>query len=679
MQKKNLIVWSALSAGIALIAVLSLFAQAVRTPEADPQPVPPLENTSVKADPEAYVPATAAPAEPLAAAESNVLQASAALTPAAGGVTRPGTADTPLANPAPISAGGAPAEPASKPVPESTLPPLASLTVETAAIPLPAEESTVSLSLPTNRATNLISIALDDVALLEVVRMFTRISGANIIASASNLHGTVTVNIQDVEWKPALNSILSMHNMALVETTAGSGIYTIAPRPAGQPDPLVADTIFLSYAPVSNVIAIVSSMLAGQGSVVPFKSGNALVVRATSASILEIKRVIKEIDQPRKQVYIEAKFIELTDQAIKNLGINWQILEGYKVGATGLRIGYENKGEKIQSQKDTQTQKDNRTRVDEVKEFYNVDNQQYEEVTTTYEESPPGSGIYVPNTVRTPTRTITDTIDQGKLNQQDLIDSDTRTITDIRTAVLSADDFALILSALKETAGISVVSNPKIIVANDETATIHIGDNEPNIKGTVTPGQQGQANTTTYELDANEPYFKFGVTLDVTPTINSESNITVQISPTISRFVQNKIAPDGNSFPITSTKTIKTIFSLDNGKTAAIGGLTETTDRDVTKKIPLLGDIPLIGKYLFSHTSKEKKQTETIIFVTVGIAPPGTMDNRIGLPENSDLVERHLVVSENQKAINQEQLQKLKDEIAQKKKEAAEKKAKAKK
>ena len=674
MKNKSMIVWSALSASIALIAVLSLFAQAVRSPDSASQPKIPLEDTSVAPNPADYVPAktvpdqTSAPAAGIA--ESNALQEAAALSPTPSGPGNPDAASGTESTPVPAEE-----TPSASGVPQN---PIATLTVEEAPVTQP-EEQEADLPLPTNQPANLISIALDEVPLLDVVRMFTRISGANIIASASNLHGTVTVNIQDVEWKPALDSILSMHNLALIETTAGSKIYTIASRPPGQPDPLIADTVFLSYAPVSNVISIVSSMLAGQGSVVPFNAGNALIVRATSATLIEIHRVIKDIDQPRKQVYIEAKFIELTDEAIKDLGIDWQVLQNYKVGVSGMRAEYNNTGEKLQSSKYTQSQNDNRTRVDQINQRYDKDGQPYQETTTTFEESPPGSGNFVANTVITPTRTITDTIDQGKLNGQEIVNSDTRTISDIRTAVLSADDFALILSALKQTTGISVASNPKIIVANDETATIHIGNNEPNIKGTVTPGQQGQANTTTYELDDKEPYFKFGVTLDVTPTINSESNITVRIAPTISRFVQDKVAPDGNTFPITSSKTIKTVFSLDNGKTAAIGGLTETADRDVTTKIPLLGDIPLIGKYLFSHTHKEKSQTETIIFVTVGIASPSSIDNRIGLPENSDLIERQLVVSENQREQNQQELQKLKDEIAQKKKAALDRQAKAKK
>jgi general secretion pathway protein D len=181
-------------------------------------------------------------------------------------------------------------------------------------------------------------------------------------------------------------------------------------------------------------------------------------------------------------------------------------------------------------------------------------------------------------------------------------------------------------------------------VANGETANIHIGQNEPNIKGTVTAGQQGQANTTTYALDEAKPYFEFGISLDVTPTINNESNVTVRISPTLSRFVKDKVAPDNNTFPIEATKTIKTVFSLESGKTAAIGGLTETQDREVESKIPLLGDIPFLGKWLFSHKHTEKVQTETIIFVTVGVAVPAEIGKDQGLPEDADLVRKRLAL-----------------------------------
>ncbi|MEI7880641.1 MAG: hypothetical protein WCI95_07170, partial [bacterium] len=80
---------------------------------------------------------------------------------------------------------------------------------------------------------NLISVALDDVPLQDVVRLFTRISGANIISSSTNLSGKVTVNLQDVEWKPALDSILDMYSLMVSEKVPGSGIYSVMNKVPG--------------------------------------------------------------------------------------------------------------------------------------------------------------------------------------------------------------------------------------------------------------------------------------------------------------------------------------------------------------------------------------------------------------------------------------------------------------
>lgn len=489
---------------------------------------------------------------------------------------------------------------------------------------------------------NLVSVALDDVPLQDVVRLFTRISGANIIATSTNLHGKVTVNLQDVEWRPALTSILDMYNLTIFEKTPGSKIYSIISKPPGAAEPMISQPIFLNYASVSNVIPIVVAMIDKGGAVSAFPNGNALIVRSSVASLNDIRKVITEIDLPRKQVYIEAKFLELTDEAIKDLGINWQVLQGYSVGVGGMSWSMQENRNKVQGRSDTLTRTDARSLVDTVNDRYDSTGARYDETTTITEEQPPGSGNIVTREVKTPTRSVVDTINQSSTANRNIEDSFTKTASDIRTAVLTADDFAIILSALKQMNGVSIVSNPKIVVANEETASIHIGENEPNIKGTVTAGQQGQANTTTYALDETKPYFEFGISVDVTPTINNDSNITVRINPKLSRFVRDKVSPDNNSFPVEATKTIKTVFSLESGKTAAIGGLTETDEREVTSKIPLLGDIPLIGKYLFSHTHKARSQKETIIFVTVAMAYPTNIQKEQGLPEDAKLVHQLL-------------------------------------
>lgn len=501
---------------------------------------------------------------------------------------------------------------------------------EAAATDTSTELMPMSSFMGPSEKQNLISIALDDVPLQDVVRLFTRISGANIISSSTNLQGKVTVNLQDVEWKPALDSILDMYNLAVTEKVPGSKIYSVLTKVPGS-EPLISQPIFLNYAQVSNVVVVVQTMLGKGGSVSAFPNANALIVRASATDLSSIIKVVAEIDVPRQQVYIEAKFLELTDEAIRDLGVNWQVLEGYGISAASLTRTLNDKVTKLNQNKSGSAQIDSRSSSD----VLNGNNSSAEANSTVDGLSSSvdvGSG-----------RNTSDSIKKSADYTKNLTKNREQTITDVRTAVLSADEFRVVLSALQQINGISIVSNPKIIVANEETATIHIGQNQPNIKGTVTPGQQGQANSTTYALDSSKPYFEFGISLEVTPTINNQSNISVRISPTLSRFVKNLDAPDGTKYPIEATKKIKTVFSLENGKTAAIGGLTETTDQDNVVKIPLLGDIPFIGKLLFTHTHKQHLQTETIIFVTVGLANPRTVQSEEGLPEETALSQNHMI------------------------------------
>ncbi len=513
---------------------------------------------------------------------------------------------------------------------------------------------------------NLISVSLDDVPLQDVVRLFTRISGANIISSSTNLQGKVTVNLQDVEWKPALDSILDMYSLMVAEKVPGSGIFSIMTKVPGV-EPLIAHPIFLDHAQVSNVVAVLLPMVGKGGTVSPFPNANAIVVRANAADLNAIIKVVSEIDVPRQQVYIEAKFLELTDEAIKDLGVNWQVLEGYGVGIGGMSRTINDEQTKVNTKNMSSDQADIRQSSDSLVSGNSV----------SLSDGSVGGVSSV--TALNNGRDTTDSIDKSAEYRRSLTKNRDQTISDIRTAVLSADDFRLVLSALQQINGITVISNPKIIVANQETATIHIGENQPNIKGTVTAGQQGQANTTTYALDTVKPYFEFGVSLDVTPTINNQSNITVRILPTLSRYIKDLEAPDGTKYPIEATKKIKTVFSLDSGKTAAIGGLTETDERESVIKIPVLGDIPIIGKYLFSYTHKKHTQTETIIFVTVGLANPKTLMKDEGLPEETELTQKHIQVSKklkDQKAADALKLAEIEKAAEARKTADAEKRAK---
>lgn len=503
----------------------------------------------------------------------------------------------------------------------------------------------------------LISVALDNVPLEDVVRLFARISSANIIASSTNLQGTVTVTIREKAWKPALSAILDMHGLVLVEKTPGSDIYSIVPRPPGAPEPLLTETFFLRYAGVSNTVAVLRPLLPAGASVSPYGPANALVVRSTEANLSEIRKIIEKLDTPRQQVFIEAKFIELNDKAIKDLGVNWQILQGLGVSASGLR--------------DNITETRTRSDLDSHGVLGMQDYRYVRSRDLDRDRVVPGTDVGSESSrrqlieSRIQGRNLTD---MSYDNQNDTVSWElvpSYQLNRVRTAILSLQDVQLILSALKQTDGATVVSNPKIIVANEESAVIHIGETERPFISTVTPGREGTDPLVTY--NPGEPV-DLGVKVLVTPTINTENHITVRIEPELTRRLQDAVAPNGQTYPIIAKKRIQTIFSLENNKTAAIGGLTETTEKEVEKKIPLLGDIPFLGRYLFSHSSTEKAQKETIIFVTVGLANPEQIEPREGLPENARLVQPYLLREERAREQNAEQMRLL-EEARQKEKE----------
>ena len=224
-------------------------------------------------------------------------------------------------------------------------------------------------------------------------------------------------------------------------------------------------------------------------------------------------------------------------------------------------------------------------------------------------------------------------------------------IADTQTAILDIDDFNIVLSALKETDGVSIISNPKLLVANGETgAFFSVGDREPIIKSEVTRGtEESPGDKVVSELDTTittdlikEGYLETGINLEVVPVIKSQGLIEAEIRPTLRRKTGTRTVGE-NSWPIVSVKEMKTRFTLLDGQTVAIGGLTDTQDSTETSKVPLLGDIPLIGKYLFSHTKDTTSQVETIIFVTLALADPMGIREDEGIPEHGELVYQKLL------------------------------------
>jgi len=485
----------------------------------------------------------------------------------------------------------------------------------------------------------LITLSLKEVELNSVIRLFATLSGANIIIPDLGTEAGVAkvdINLKDVAWRPALQAILDSHDLELYEKIPGSQVYSVRKKLADAPPPMHVKIFKLNYATVTGVSEMLRSMVPEPGKISVFPARNTIVVQSSPENLVEVEYMITSVDFPRQQVFIEAKFLELTDRASEQLGIDWQVLGGYGVGINSIEGRYDvNKMYDMRGRQYQDVEAPEYTEIPGTKT--SIQNQEAPTFTPKPWVAAPGAQS---DFIETPGKiTFEEDPASGLVSMFQKINAPT--VSKAFGATLSASDFNLVLAALRETGGTRVVSNPKIIVANEETATIHIGKKKPNVKGTTQTAGESQV-TVTYALDTDEPYFEDGIKVNVTPTVNTADNITVKIQPTLDRLdtdAQAFTAPDGTRFYGKSTKTIDTLFSLENGQTAAIGGLTQTSNDEVERKVPVLGSLPLIGRF-FSYSSKLKGQTETIIFVTVGLANPSNISMDTGLPTESSLAMR---------------------------------------
>ncbi len=162
------------------------------------------------------------------------------------------------------------------------------------------------------------------------------------------------------------------------------------------------------------------------------------------------------------------------------------------------------------------------------------------------------------------------------------------------------------LGTLGET---KLLSNPKLAVINNQEARIHVGRKEAYITTTTTSG----STTTTTAEDVN--FVDVGIQLSVTPTINSDGFITMKIKPEVSSVVDVLITPSGNQIPIIDTSLAETTVMVENDATIIIGGLRRNEETESSKRIPILGDIPWLGK-LFRSQTKQEEHSELLVMIT---------------------------------------------------------------
>jgi len=182
------------------------------------------------------------------------------------------------------------------------------------------------------------------------------------------------------------------------------------------------------------------------------------------------------------------------------------------------------------------------------------------------------------------------------------------------TMIFNNNSATAVLRALQEQGEVTVISEPRLRTLNNQTAIIKVGTDEPFFTQQLQNTASGAAQTT--QSGDIVSIITVGTVLAVTPQIAADGWITLDVTPAVTSFVEEKVSPSGDSSaPVLDIKQSSSIVRMRDGETIVMGGLIKNSHAKTLRKIPLLADIPWLGK-LFQGKVDAKQKKELIIFLT---------------------------------------------------------------
>ena len=526
-----------------------------------------------------------------------------------------------------------------------------------------AKKPVVKTSEATDANLSLVDISCDNASLDDILRQFRKVTDANIISGSSTaLQQRVSANLHHVPWIAGLQSILLTHNFRLEER---NGIYFVKEDKVAEP--VMTRNFTLNHASAKELANLFNKSFGkkdAKGNVISdiataFEGANVVVVTATEKILHDCEVIVKNVDKDVAQIYIEARFLELSSEALHKLGIQWDSLQNWGVDLNNLSVSVN--GDTVRKSSDAAKWGHELTSL--------LSGERQSSSTRTSEGECCKPGTCLEDCVSSSTRTLSGSWSADRSGSHD--SSKNNTFSAGFSGQLSADAFRFALSAFEQLDDTKIFSNPKVIVSNGREANVDMTTKFPNLSiqsklntestspffETTAQLQEIPGSTGTKDLNykdrglfAGSCFYEWGITLAVTPPISPDGLISVEITPTISQL--NRDLTEGGStsgyyeinsgtaygkYPIIQMKRIHTEFTMKDGSTAVIGGLSKTVEEDVDSGIPYLRKIPWIGPKLFGWKSRQKVQKEIIICVTLGIAHPASLPRDIGLPKNAIL------------------------------------------
>jgi len=401
----------------------------------------------------------------------------------------------------------------------------------------------------------------DDIG--QVLRLLARQSKVNMVVSDA-VTGTVTMRLEDVTALQAIAIIVKAKGLFMDKI---DNVYYIKTGAEKTAEPTESDSFQFSYARAKDIAPLMSSQLASKDPPQVDERTNTIFFRETRSNLENIRKLLAEIDKPTKQVMIEARLVEVTANPKQSYGINWAGVVGSSTNAQTVTYGGFN--------------------------------------TTTQPkpgENIPTNGLAIGNTG---SKQFFGNL--GSLAQ----------VANSGFAILSIPQMTATLRLLNEDSDAEFLANPRIVTADNQQAKIEISRNQP------VPQLNFNEQTATAVFGGFQDK-KFGNTLLVRPSVNKDNFVTLSVKPEISNKVGDAtfvFAGATVASPVIDTRSLDSNVLIKSGDTLAIGGLLQDEQTKARNKVPVLGDLPVVG-YLFGERLNARTKRNLLVFVTPTIVDP---------------------------------------------------------
>ena len=497
----------------------------------------------------------------------------------------------------------------------------------------PASAAKDEVVVTGNPMDQIVNVDFRDMDLTNVVALLAQKAQINVIAGA-DLTGAVTASLKNVTLRQAIDTVLRMNNLGIIEE---EGIYRIVPYQEAVSAKRKTVMVKLENAKAVDIQKTLDEILKGSPddtllSLSANESTNMLIVAGPETRVAEFESLAKELDvaKPVTQTVTEAikvnnaepsELQELVKSMVsKDIGKVAIDTRSRHIVVTDAPVVLEQVRELIKQIDlpvkqvsvdamivDAVLTDNSETGVDWIMKavhHYNLNGQQVGSLVG------PATGVD----------------SAGDQIQRDIISDMTRAGTGFLSLGLLTDKINIkaAISAQIDNRNAKLLANPVIVTVENQKATIQITDEIP---------YQESKQSLTGPPMVSTNFKDIGIQLEVTPKVSHDDHVIAKVMAKQSR--QNG---EFNNIPIEAKRTTDTTLRMRNGQTIFIGGLRRYDDTAQAKKVPILGDIPVVN-FLFRNNVINKQSSELLVFLTCNVLPDEIGPLEPGLQKAHDLLD----------------------------------------